>query len=180
MLTLVIPGIETFNDATGEFTTIGDTTVKLEHSLLALSKWEAKHKKPFLTNTTKELNEILDYVLAMILEPEPSMALLDRFSEANFALVNEYLESKESATTFSQTKRPTGRREIITSELIYYWMVRFNIPFECEHWNLNRLFNLIQICSIKNSKQPAMSPSELAARNREINAQRRAKLGTTG
>jgi hypothetical protein len=73
-----------------------------------------------------------------------------------------------------------GPGEVITSELIYYWIVSFNIPFECQYWHLNRLFSLIRICNIKNSKPKKVSRMELAQRNRELNAARKAKLGTSG
>jgi hypothetical protein len=56
----------------------------------------------------------------------------------------------------------------------------FNIPFKCETWHLNRLFTLIRICNIKQAKPKKMSRAETAARNRELNAQRKAQLGTRG
>jgi hypothetical protein len=74
-----------------------------------------------------------------------------------------------------------GPSEVITSELIYFWIVSFNIPFDCQYWHLNRLFSLIRICNIKNSKgNKKMSRNEIAMRNRELNAKRRAELGTSG
>jgi hypothetical protein len=100
--------------------------------------------------------------------------------QKNLDEINAYIEAKHTATTFSQMPAKTGRGEIITSELLYYWMIAFNIPFECQHWHLNRLFSLIRICSIKNQPQKKMSRSEIAARNRELNAQRKAQLGTRG
>jgi len=94
--------------------------------------------------------------------------------------INDYLQSKESATTFGSMPERKGRGETITSELIYYWMTAFSIPWEAQYWHLNRLFALIRIANIKNSKPKRMSKSEIAARNRELNAQRRAQLGTRG
>jgi hypothetical protein len=85
-----------------------------------------------------------------------------------------------TATWFSDQPGAPKSREVITAEVIYYWMTVFNIPFECEHWHLNRLFTLIRICNIKQSKPEKMSRAEIARRNRELNAQRKAQLGTTG
>jgi hypothetical protein len=116
----------------------------------------------------------------MIITADYPPEVLSRFSQDNFLKINEYIDSKQSATTFGEMPKYTGRRETITSELIYYWMVAFNIPFECEMWHLNRLFSLIRICNVKQSKPKKMSRSELAQRNRDLNAQRRARLGSSG
>ena len=118
----------------------------------------------------------------MILDKNPPEDFLTKLSEANFEQINTYIEAKMTATWFSeQPGAPQSRNnEIITSELIYYWMTVFNIPFECETWNLNRLFTLIRICNLKQSKPKKMSRSEVARRNQELNAQRKAQLGTKG
>lgn len=180
MLKLIVPGDEFFNEETEEFTTQGDFELELEHSLISLSKWESKHQKPFLASSDKTPEEILSYIECMILTPIYPEGLIQRFGNIQFSQVNEYIESKESATTFGDMPERKGRGEVITSELIYYWMVAFTIPFECETWHLNRLFALIRICNLKNSKPQKMSKSEIAARNRELNAQRRAQYNTRG
>lgn len=180
MLRITIAGDEFYDEITETFSTVGDVVLDLEHSLLSLSKWESKFKKPFLIPGQKSTKEVLDYVLTMILTPDPPENVLERLSEENIIRINEYLESTESATTFGQANKTSGRGEIVTAELIYYWMLASNIPFECETWHLNRLFALIRICSIKNSKPKKMSHNEIAARNRALNEQRRAHLGTSG
>lgn len=180
MLKLIISGDEFFNEETSEFETVGDVELELEHSLISLSKWESKYQKPFLSSTDKTREEILGYIEAMILTPIYPEDLFSRFTQKNYAEINEYIESKESATTFGHMPERKGRGEVITSELIYYWMVAFNIPFECERWHLNRLFALVRICNLKNQKPKKMSRSEIAARNRELNAQRRAQYNTRG
>ena len=180
MLKIIVPGEEYFNEIKEEFETVGDVELELEHSLISLSKWESKHQKPFLANSPKTPTEILSYIEAMVLTPNFSEDLFQRFTNIQYSQINAYIESKESATTFGDMPERRGRGETITSELIYYWMVAFNIPFECERWHLNRLFALIRICNLKNSKPKKMSRSELAARNRELNAKRRAQYDTRG
>ena len=180
MLKILILGTEFFNEETETFESVGDFELKLEHSLISLSKWESKFQKPFLTNEAKTSIEILSYIEAMITIPKYSDDILNRLSQENLTKINNYIESKESATTFGSMPERRGRGETITSELIYYWMVAFNIPFECERWHLNRLFALIRICNIKNAKPKKMPRNEIAQRNRELNARRKAELGTSG
>lgn len=180
MLKLIIPGTEFFNEETECFETVGDVELELEHSLISLSKWESKYQKPFLNNIEKTPEEIFAYMEAMIISPiYPSDSLI-RLSQENIIQINNYIESKESATTFGTMPEHKGKGETITSELIYYWMVAFTIPFECEYWHLNRLFSLIRICNIKNSKPRKMPRHEVASRNRELNAIRRAQYNTSG
>jgi hypothetical protein len=180
MLKLIIPGDEVYDETTERFSTVNDFVLTLEHSLISLSKWESEFQKPFLTKESKTTEEILGYIKAMILTEDYPKDLFNRFTQDNLTAINDYIESKQSATTFGIMPKQTGRGETITSELIYYWMVTFNIPFECQHWHLNRLFSLIRICNMKQSKPKKMTRSEIAQRNRELNAERRARLGTSG
>jgi hypothetical protein len=180
MLKMLVLGDEYFDEETQTFETVGDFELKLEHSLISLSKWESKYQKPFLSADSKTSDEILDYIEAMILTTDYPKDLVKRLGQDNLDLINNYIESKESATTFGTMPERRGRGETITSELIYYWMVAFTIPFECETWHLNRLFALIRICNIKNSKPKKMGRNEIAQQNREINARRKAELGTSG
>ena len=74
----------------------------------------------------------------------------------------------------------SGKKQIITSELIYYWMTALNIPFECQRWHLNRLMTLIEVAGIKNQPAKKMSKKDIAAQNRSLNAARRAKMNSRG
>ena len=180
MLTIVVPGVEMFDDLTQEFVTKDDVTLELEHSLVSLSKWEQIYEKPFLGKSEKTAEEVLGYIKAMTLTLEVPEEVFHKLSEDNLKAINAYLDAKMSATWFSEAPGAPPSRDVITSELIYYWMVTFQIPFECETWHLNRLFTLIRVCNIKQAKPKKMSRSEIAARNRELNAQRREQLGTKG
>ena len=182
MLTLVVGATEAYDENTGCFIKHNGIELQLEHSLVSLSKWESIHEKPFLGSDQKSENEIHSYVECMLLTKNPPEDFLTRLSAEDYAKLDAYISKKMTATWFSEHPgAPQSRNnEIITSELIYYWMTVFNIPFECEMWNLNRLFTLIRICNLKQSKPKKMSRAEIARRNRELNAQRKAQLGTTG
>jgi len=180
MLKLTVPGVEHFDEATEEFVDVGEVVLELEHSLVSLSKWESIYEKPFLGNTEKSTEEILGYIRAMLLTPEVPEEVFSRLSEANFHEINAYIDAKMTATWFHEAPGAPQTREVVTAELVYYWMVTFSIDWEAQYWHLNRLFTLIRVCNIKNAKPKKMSRAEVAARNRELNAQRKAQLGTKG
>jgi hypothetical protein len=180
MLTVTVPGTEMFDETTQEFVTVGDAVLELEHSLVSLSKWEQIYEKPFLGQAEKTTEEVFEYVKCMTLTPEVPEEVFHRLSEENLSAINTYLEAKMTATWFHEAPGAPRTRETVTSELVYFWMITFQIPFECQYWHLNRLFTLIRVCNVKNAKPKKMSRSEIAARNRELNARRKAELGTTG
>jgi len=180
MLKLIVPGQEFFDEVKQEFFSSKIVILDLEHSLVSLSKWESEFKKPFLSTGNRSTHEVYRYINHMILSkdiPENIMLLL---TKENLDSINAYIESTESATTFGELPERKGKAETITSELIYYWMIAFNVPFECQYWHLNRLFSLIRVCNLKNSKPKKMGRRELALRNKELNERRRTELGSSG
>jgi len=181
MLKLTISGEELFDNKTQTFSSSFESfDLELEHSLLSLSKWESYFERPFLSANDKTDEEVMFYVKCMIITPDVEDNVVDKFSLQNIEDANTYINSNQSATTFGDLPERKGRGETITAELIYYWLVAFTIPFECENWHLNRLFSLIKICNIKNAKPDKKSKAEVAQRNRDLNEQRKAQLGTTG
>lgn len=182
MLRLIIKGQELFNETTQEFYTEEgkDVVVEFEHSLVSLSKWESIYKIPFLSANDKTPEAIFEYLQLMIVSKDVDKNILYKCSEEDLKKIQEYIDSSESATTFGEMPGRKGPGEVITSELIYYWMVAFTIPFECQYWHLNRLFALIRICNVKNQPPKKLSKHEIATRNRELNAKRKAELKTTG
>lgn len=180
MLVLDIPEMELFDESDGTFHELEAVTLHLEHSLISVSKWESKWKTPFLSKKEKSREEIDGYIESMILDENFPPGVISRFQSEHYLAVNDYIESSESATTFGKMPQRGGRGETITAELIYYWMVAFQIPFSCETWHLNRLFALIKICNIKQGKTDKKSKGEIARDYREMNARRKAELGTTG
>ncbi len=179
MLKIYIPPRELFNDNLNEFITINGTTLTLEHSLLSISKWESKWHKPFLVKEPKTNDEIMSYIECMVLNSAFDKTVLLGLTDKNFKQVKDYIEDSMTATTFSDIHSKPNR-EIVTSELIYYWMVALNIPFECQKWHINRLLTLIRICNIKNQPPKKMNVSQIRSRNRAINDARRKALHTKG
>lgn len=176
---ITVPGTENFDEIKQQFVYSESVELMLEHSLVSLSKWESIHEKPFLGHEKKTSEETLSYIQCMCLTDNVDSNVFYRLTEDNVKVINEYIESKMTATTFREG--PQGRsREIITNELIRAWMVSFQIPLDYETRHLNQLFTLIKVMNELNKPKKKMSQAELAARNRELNEQRRKMYGTTG
>lgn len=179
MLTVKVPMVVGFDESASKFVDIEFFTLELEHSLVSLSKWESHFEKPFLSDVEKSDDETLWYVVAMTLTPNVPPEVYAKLSEENVREIQNYVSAKMTATKFygGDNEKST---EIITAEVIYYWMIALSIPSEYQHWHLNRLLTLIQVCNRKNAPEKQLSPAEIARRNRELNAQRKKELGITG
>lgn len=186
MLTINIPSSELYDEEHNEFIQIPSKTLKLEHSLISLSKWESKWNVPFLDpNKDKTTEQTLDYMRCMVVGPVPDKTVFYGIPSKTIKQIVDYIDAPMTATTFGgvPNSRKTSKTQILTSELIYYDMIALGIPMECEKWHLNRLFTLIRVCSIKNqpnNKKNKMSKDEIRKRNSALNAQRKAKLHTKG
>ena len=180
MLPITIPARELWDEETQEFVYVEEQTLLLEHSLVSLSKWESKWCKPFLATKTLTVQESRDYVRCMTLTPDVDPSVYDYLTDDIIDQVSEYIARPMTATWFSKDENAKQSNEIVTNELIYYWMIMANIPFECENWHLNRLFTLLQVCSAKNKPQKKMSKQEILSRNAALNAARRKQLNSKG
>ena len=180
MLQIKIPAGELWDQKNQEFILTKECTICLEHSLVSLSKWESKWHKPFLNSKQQTKEETIDYIRCMTItqnvDPNVYMAIGNDILEK----VNEYIKDSMTATTFHESENRRSSNEIITSELIYYWMVSANIPFECQKWHLNRLLTLIKVCGLKNQTPKKMPKIEIYKRNRVLNEARRKKYNTRG
>lgn len=180
MLKIIVPAVELWDEVHEEFVYTKEQTLQLEHSLVSLSKWESKWHKAFLGKQDKTDEEILDYVRCMTLTQNVNPDVYNHLSSANYAEINAYIEAPMTATCFSDDMSPKGSREVATAELIYYWMITFNIPVEFQKWHLNKLLTLIRVCNIKNSPPKKRSQREIMKRNAALNAVRRKRLNTKG
>lgn len=181
MLSITIPATEQFDELRGEFVNTKEQTLQLEHSLVSLSKWESKWHKSFINTKEKTNEETIDYIKCMTLNKNVPDEVYTCLTQRNVDEINRYIEDPMTATTFSEDKNGPKSREIITSELIYYWMISLNIPVvECQKWHINRLLTLIRVCNIKNQPPKKMGRKELMSRNAALNAARKKQLNSKG
>ena len=180
MLRITIPESEQFNEITNEFVITKEQKLSLEHSLVSISKWESKWNKPFLGDKEKTMEETIDYVRCMTLTQNVSDNVYWNITPANMADINHYIEAPMTATWFNEAPNQRRGREVITSEIIYHWMISYNIPFECQKWHLNRLLTLIRVCNIKNQPPKKMRRQTVLEHNRAVNQARRSQFQTKG
>ena len=180
MLKITIPRREIFDERTETFYVTKEQALQLEHSLVSLSKWESKWHKPFLGKEEKSFEETIDYIRCMTLNQNIDPSVYNLLTNENVKDINNYIDDPMTATTFSNNTSNGNNREIVTSELVYYWMIALNIPFECQKWHLNRLLTLIRVCNIKNQPPKKRSTNEIMRSNAELNAARRKLLNSKG
>lgn len=180
MLRLTVPPNEKYDEYSGKFIIFKGATIQLEHSLVSISKWEQKWHKPFLTKETKTIPETIDYIRHMTITQNVPPEVYENITDENIEQVNAYIEDPMTATWFSDQDK-SDNREIVTNEIIYAWMIALNIPVDiCQKWHLNRLLTLIQVINLKNAPRKKMSMKDLAARNRKLNEERKARLNSKG
>ena len=176
---IYVAGAELYDNAKSMFIDVKPQTLVLEHSLISLSKWEAKHHQMWLEKNDKTGTDLLDYIRCMTINNNVPDVTYYALTEQNFKDILDYMEDPMTASSVFEPPRKS-RSEPVSSELIYYWMIQYGIPFECEKWHLNRLLMLIKICSKKSSTPSKADKKAMDQRRAAINAQRRAKSGAKG
>lgn len=180
MLQITVPSREIFDENTETFLVTKEYTLNLEHSLLSISKWESKWCKPFLSKNDKDKRtsaEMLDYIRCMTINKNVPDEVYASLTKKNIQEIDLYIRHPMTATTVAAQRKNFGN-EIITSELIYYWMVSYQIPFECEKWHINRLLMLIKVCNAMNNPKKTEKPDLLA--RQKLNAARRKAMHSKG
>lgn len=176
MLKITIPESEQWDEQKQEFVYTKECSISLEHSLISLHKWEAKWNKPFLGKDEKTDEELLDYIRCMTVSQSIDPNVYNALTKENLKDIFDYISAPMTATTFRSNANNRNNKEILTAEIIYYWMVAFNIPFECQKWHLNQLLTLIRVCNIKNQSNNKMSQKEILKQNAELNALRKKNM----
>jgi hypothetical protein len=180
MLRLHIPSVELWDEQNQEFIQTKEQTLQLEHSLVSLSKWESKWCKPFLSNKEMTEDETIDYIRCMTLTQNVPPETYKYIQDPQIKEVVDYIKAPMTATWFSDEKNKRRSKEIVTAELIYFWMFSLNIPLDCQKWHLNRLLTLIKVCDIKNAPPKKMSKRATASKYAALNAARRQQYNSKG
>lgn len=180
MLYITIPETELWDEKKEEFVHVKEQKLQMEHSLVSISKWESKWHKPFLSNREKTFEETIDYIKCMTLTQNVNPEVYRCLSVDNVKKINEYIENPMTASFILDESKGKRNSEQTTSELIYYWMIALEIPFECQKWHLNRLLMLIRICNVKNQPPKKQSKKEITSQYAAINAARRKALNSKG
>lgn len=184
MLTVIIPDYEGFDEKTQEFITVKGATLQLEHSLISLKKWEQKWHIPFLDKNKEKTNEMmLDYIRCMTINPNINDDVYKIIPVKVAEEITKYIEDPMTATWFNDPTTIGAQKrssEVVTAEIIYYWMIALNIPVEFQKWHLNSLLTLIRVVNIKNQPNKKMGSKEWASQRAALNAKRRAKSHSAG
>src|SRR5688500_5980524 len=151
MLEIQVTLEEGFDEKNSKFVASSSFTVRLEHSLFSVSKWESVWEEPFLGKKEKTRKQTVSYIEMMILDDNLPPGVFQKLIEHNLQEIMNYVTADNTATKVYTDPNSPQSREIITSELIYYWMISMNVPVEFQHWHLNRLITLIRVINLKNS-----------------------------
>jgi hypothetical protein len=179
MLKITVVLEDGYDEKESRFVALKCFDLELEHSLVSLSKWESEFCKPFLGKDDKTLDETIWYVKAMTLTENVPGEVYEKLSNENIDAINAYIAAPMTATTFTE-KQNRAAQEVITAEIIYWWMIGLGIPFDRENWHLNRLLTLIRVCNAKNAPPKKMSRAEQAQQQRDLNAKRKAMSNSKG
>lgn len=180
MLEITVPAMELWDEVNEEFVETDEQILILEHSLVSLYKWESKWNKPFINNTKKTREETLDYIRCMTLNKIKDPQIYNFLSNENVQKIEQYISAPMTATVINANSKSNKKGELITAELIYYWMFSLNIPLEWENRHLNQLITLIQVCNVKNQPDKKMGKKNVMNQNAALNAARRKRLNSKG
>ena len=180
MLTIIVPESELYDEKKNEFIQIKEQILVLEHSLVSIAKWESKWKKSYLSSKNKTRDEVVDYIRCMTITKNVNPIIYKAIGAEAMEAIQKYINDPMTATYFYEDDRKQSNREIVTAEVVYYWMISLGIPMECQKWHFNRLITLIRVCDLKTNTGKKMSRREILTRNQALNEARKRKYNTRG
>lgn len=196
MLEITIPGEDLWDERREEFIQTKSTTLRLEYSLVSLSKWESKWHIPFFSETESRTREqMLDLVRCMTVTQGVDPAVYRRLTRENLDAIYRYMEDPMTATWFRGEPKPGEKiqngakkaaprrrtpQKVLTTEVLYARMFAAGIPLECERWHLNRLMTLIRVCQEEQTPPKKMSRKEALNQRKQLNSARQKKYHSHG
>lgn len=180
MLELKIALEESYDESTNRFVITEAKAIKLEYSLLALSKWESKWETHFINNKNLSQQQYMDFIQCMVVDGDFN---IEELKQEHFDVIEAYINRPSTATkVIAKQKKGNKKMSYMTSEVYYAMMSQANVPYECDKWNINRLTKVLEVISSFTNgeeKQKRNVDAQLL-QNAELNAARRAKYNTKG
>lgn len=178
MLTLPTKERQLVNEQTLEIVRVPAVVLKMEHSLISISKWESIWHEAFLKDRHMLGGEFTDemfisYMQCMTLNGPFDPLVYVGLSNEEFAMIGAYMEDPMTATKIKETRGP-AIGGITTSEEIYCSMFQYRIPKDCEKWHINRLLMLIRVFNERENPKK-LSQKEAMQQMYNKNAYRQAK-----
>lgn len=183
MIEITIKGIEGFDQTTQTFIPAPkDRTIRLEHSLISLSKWEEQTKRRFLSKVsgpqTKE--DWILYMQCMSLDGPIDPLLLACMTEEQFKRVVAYIQDNRTATTIQRVDKPGRKNKELSSELLYYYMSALQLPYFAEKWHLSRLLTLIDVANDQQSGGKKTNYKDTLKHYSQLNERNKRRFHTKG
>ena len=179
-ITIKVPAAELWDPVKEQFVSIKEQTLLMEHSLLSVDKWESRWKKSYISSENKTPVEVIDYLKCMTITKNVDPYVYYAIPASELKRIDKYISDPMTATTFNDRNEKRGRKEVITSEIIYWQMTQLNIPLEWEKRHLNKLLTLIRVAAIKSQAPQKMTKADIARQNKALNAARRKRTGSKG
>lgn len=175
ILSIEVPSLEFVDNRNKVIKVESKGIYTLQHSLKAIAEWEANYATSFFNDTTNMTNDqVVKYIQCMAVGESIPTALIDN---SIVEIVIEYMNEKHTATLITRlTKNKPNSRGFMTSEQIYANMISGSIPLECESWNLERLFKLMEIINISNNKDDKMTDQEALDLQKALATKRREEI----
>lgn len=187
-----IPAMELFDNSTQEFITLpaqhlDRMNIQLEHSLMSVAKWEGIWHESFQEQQRIEGEKLLSYIKCMTVNAQKNPDIYHQLVREDLERIVDYMQDPKSAWEIRPQKpEPKRKRKPQTAEEIYWAMVQYGLPWDCEKWHFNRLLALLDYFDYKGSSSPGYggqkkkSEREIMEMYRAMNERNRKRFKSNG
>ena len=170
MFSLEIPDLELYDSEKMQFYTIEGGCFTFSYTLNKLYQWENRTNVRFIDNPELTIELLQDFVVFICNEElKPELV-----NEKVISMFMEEINNVTGPTVLP--KRPNkGRKNILTSDIIYAYMYTLGIDTKWEYENLNKLLLLIAVVQDISNPPEKMSKEESIEAMRQQNEEMRRK-----
>ena len=168
---IYIPAQDLWDESRGEFISIKEHKLTLEHSLVSLTKYESNWHTPFLSPEEKTQEQVMDYIRCMVMGDDYDDNFIYALTPQDLKKIETYIATDQTASTIPEEKNNTEPKsnELMTSELIYYYLGQIQcLTPTIENWHLSRTLTLIRIASWKQKPEKELNKKEALAQCEDI------------